>query len=194
MLKAALVAVALRLTFTLLEGARLSNRARGGFALGILLVAVRFWMSDLKFGNTNVVILALSLLAIAATEKRQDGRAGLWLAIAATIKLVPIVLAGWLLARRRFGALAWLTIWLAVINLAPLAIAPSRTATLWKSYARHGIQDRDDQLGYDLFLRHLPPHEPMDLRALPEQPELNGAPAHIVDAELKRGSGDTQGA
>jgi hypothetical protein len=172
-LKAALVAVALRLTFTLLEGARLSDRARGGFALGILLVAVRFWMSDLKFGNTNIVILALSLLAIAATEKREDGRAGLWLAIAATIKLVPIVLAGWLLARRRFGALAWLTIWLAVINLAPLAIAPSRTATLWKSYARHGIQDRmgahlsePDNQSLRGFLARALPGEPRAVRIL----------------------------
>jgi alpha-1,2-mannosyltransferase len=141
-LKSAMVVAALRLVYTGLEGARLPGATRGWFAIGVLLVACRFWMTDLRFGNTNIVILFLSLAALAAGEARRNGRAGLWLAVASTIKLVPAVLAGWFLARRRWRVLAWFAVWLLAINLAPLELRPEAAGRLWSSYRQHGVEER----------------------------------------------------
>jgi alpha-1,2-mannosyltransferase len=141
-LKSAMVVAALRLVYTGLEGARLPAAMRGGFAIGVLLVACRFWMTDLRFGNTNIVILFLSLAALAAGEARRNGRAGAWLAVASTIKLVPAVLAGWFVARRKWRVLAWFAVWLLAINLAPLELRPEPIGRLWSSYRQHGVEER----------------------------------------------------
>lgn len=140
-LKCAMVVAALRMTYAMLAGG-LAGAARGWFGIGVLLVACRFWMTDLRFGNTNVVVLFLSLLSLWAAERMQNRRAGAWLAIAATIKLVPAVLAGWFVAGRRYAALVWFAIWLLAINLIPLAVRPTEVGRLWSSYRQHGVDER----------------------------------------------------
>ena len=73
---------------------------------GLIFVASRFWIADMQYGNTNVVILALCVGTVAADLRDRAWLAGLLLALAVTIKLTPVVLLGWFLARRRWRATA----------------------------------------------------------------------------------------
>ncbi len=78
-------------------------------------------------GQVNVLVTLLAALAVRDAERRVDWRAGLALAAAAHVKLVPIVLVGAWLGWRRFRLVAWTVVGVLMLALLPL---PWRVATM----------------------------------------------------------------
>jgi hypothetical protein len=77
-----------------------------------LLLAPLVWLSFpmlgcLQKGNVQVVVIAASMLAMVLFEKRHDAAGGAILAFAAMSKIYPGMLVIYLLAQRRWRALAW---------------------------------------------------------------------------------------
>ncbi len=167
--KLALVAWTFQLAAGYLDRGGLAGRRRGWFLFGVVLVAGRFWLMDLQFGNTNAVVLFLTVGALVWCGDR-PARAGFSLALAATIKVVPALLAGYLLLTRRWRALAWATAWVAVLNLVPLAAAPARMVPAWGSYravqAGTAVAQRRDQPDNQSLWGALARELPADLPAL----------------------------
>jgi glycosyl transferase family 87 len=141
-LKLILVGASWTLCYRGLEGGRLPPRARGALAAGIVLVALRFLMTDLQYGNTNVVVLFLMLAALRADSSERAAAAGLLLALAVSIKVIPAVLAGYFVARRRLRTLLWLAVGLLVVNAAPWLSERGRLQAHWSAYAEYGVRAR----------------------------------------------------
>ena len=125
-----------------LRGHRLPGHLKGWFILGIVLVAGRFWITDLRFGNTNIIILFLTLGAICFDLRNRPSTAGLLLALAVTIKIVPILLAAYFLANRRRNTLLWLGIGLLLFNLLPWPITGDGFLPAWTSYVQAVLLDK----------------------------------------------------
>jgi alpha-1,2-mannosyltransferase len=64
------------------------------------------FLVSLFLGQMDGIIIFALMLAFLAAIKGQDVRAGAWIAVAAAIKVTPIVLLGFFVARRRWMALA----------------------------------------------------------------------------------------
>ena len=99
-----------------------------------LLLAPFVWLSFpmlscLQKGNVQIVVIAASMLAMVLFEKRRDAAGGAILAFVAMSKIYPGMLVIYLLAQRRWRALAWTT-------AAGLAfLAASLLDTGWAPYA-----------------------------------------------------------
>jgi hypothetical protein len=89
-------------------------------------------------GQVNLVILAILCAAMAAWMRGQSVRAGLWLALAISIKVIPVYLLVYPLWKRDLRALAGCGAGLiAGLILAPVAVfGPSQTATHYETYGR----------------------------------------------------------
>ena len=77
-----------------------------------LLLSPLVWLSFpmlscLQKGNVQVVVIAASMLAMVLFEKRRDAAGGAILAFVAMSKIYPGMLVIYLLAQRRWRALAW---------------------------------------------------------------------------------------
>ncbi len=79
-------------------GPRVSGLDR---ALGFLLV-FRMAESDFALGNANSPVLSLLLLGFAAAGRGRSGLGGSILGLAATLKVTPVLILPWILARRRW--------------------------------------------------------------------------------------------
>jgi hypothetical protein len=91
-----------------------------------LLLAPLVWaavpmLSALQKGNIQLVVVALSMLAMLLLDRRHYASGGLVLAFATASKLYPGLLIVYLLVRRQWRALAWTAGWGAVLTLATLA-------------------------------------------------------------------------
>jgi hypothetical protein len=89
-------------------------------------------------GQANVIVLALLCAAAAGWLRGQSFRAGLWLAVAICIKVIPAYLVVYPLWKRDGRALAGCAAGcLAGLVLVPLVtFGPSRTATHYENYAK----------------------------------------------------------
>lgn len=63
-------------------------------------------INSVREGNTTHFVLLMLIAASFAFEKKRDGVAGMWLALAAVIKLPLLLIGLWLLARRLWKATA----------------------------------------------------------------------------------------
>lgn len=89
-------------------------------------------MTVLSIGQVEVALLAVCLLGWQAGRRGQDGRAGLWLGLAAALKLYPALFLLPFVARRRWrlvGAAAAVGLAAQAVNLA--LVGP---AALWRYY------------------------------------------------------------
>ncbi len=91
-----------------------------------LLLAPLVWaavpmLSALQKGNIQLVVVALSMLAMLLLDRRHHASGGLVLAFATASKLYPGLLIVYLLVRRQWRALAWTAGWGAVLTVAALA-------------------------------------------------------------------------
>jgi len=75
----------------------------------------------------SIVILALTL-ALCAALQRRDARAGAWLMLAAVIKVSPLLVLGFFVARRRWSALVGSAAAGILGGLVTLAVVGARTA------------------------------------------------------------------
>lgn len=90
----------------------LPELARPGRAPRRAVVAATFFglllwpavLHNLAKGQWSIVLAALVALALRAMERRRPRAAGLWLGAAASLKLTPVVLLGYLLSRHRRAA------------------------------------------------------------------------------------------
>jgi hypothetical protein len=107
--------------------------------------ALRFWSvmaclppiaATLMRGQVNLMLLAVLCAAGAALLRGRPGRAGLWLAVAACLKVIPIVLVAQPLWRRDGRCLAgWALGLLAGLILIPAAwIGPARTMSYFAEW------------------------------------------------------------
>ncbi len=131
--------------WTLLACHRLvgGNHFRAGrhalFVLGMIFVAARFWVADLQYGNTNVVILFLVIASIYFDGKDRPLPAGLTLALAVAIKIVPVVLCLHFLVRGRWRTLAAFVAGLVGFNLLPWVFLQSHWKEAWTAYLDAGV-------------------------------------------------------
>lgn len=94
------------------------------FAPALLLLWVPLWLHVVQ-GQLGLVLLALLAGAWAAGRRGRDGLCGALLGVAATIKLFPVLLLGYLALRGRWrGVVAGLAAGLAVTALTALITGP----------------------------------------------------------------------
>jgi alpha-1,2-mannosyltransferase len=139
------------LVWTLVTVARLvgADAFTGGrralFLFGVIFVACRFWIADLQYGNTNVVILWLVIGAIAWDQDDRSLIAGLALALAVSIKIVPVVLALHFLILGRWRTLGYFAIALVVVNLLPWLWLHGHWTETWSAYFDAGVTGKLNQ-------------------------------------------------
>lgn len=138
-IKLALVIWSLAAVYGLLEERAGSAAGRRWLAAGVVLVAARFLLADLRFGNVNTFVLWLTLAAIALDFKEKPVLAGLAAAAAVSIKLVPAVFLVYFLARGRCRVVLWAGAWLVALNLLPLAAMGHSFGGVWASYMETGV-------------------------------------------------------
>jgi hypothetical protein len=100
------------------------------------LFTARLFDDNLQHGQVNAQLLFLSLLAFVLFRERRPAAGGLALALAASIKAVPILLLGYLVYKRCWRELGWTLAFLALLNLIiPIAIfGAGEVATQWHAW------------------------------------------------------------
>jgi len=114
---------------------------RQAFLFGILFVTGRFWLADLAYGNTNILITWLVILVLTA-EDDPPWISGVGLALAAALKVVPGLLIVPLVLQKRRRTLAWAGLALVVLCAAPMFKGPAVGLQAWESYYRVGVTDK----------------------------------------------------
>jgi len=138
-LKILLVVFALKACFQLVGGNRFSDSRKTLFILGLVFVAARFWESDLQYGNTNSLIMALVILAITWDSKGRWLLSGIALALATSIKILPILLVIHFVFHRRWKTVAAFSIALLILNLLPFVWSYDSWLNVWQSYLDAGV-------------------------------------------------------
>jgi len=138
-IKILLVVIALKTCFQLLGGNRFTNNRRTLFIFGLVFVAARFWESDLQYGNTNSLIMALVIMAIAWDSKGRWLFSGIALALATSIKILPILLVIHFVFNRRWKTVAAFSIVLFTLNLLPFIWSYDSWLNAWQSYIDAGV-------------------------------------------------------
>lgn len=115
--------------------------ARQLFGFVVLAVTARFWLSDLAYGNTNVVTTWLGIVVLTGL-RRQPIRAGAALAAATLIKVVPGVLTLPVMLTGR-GRILRVAVVVGVLAVAlPFLQGPSRGVETWAAYAEWGVRSK----------------------------------------------------
>ncbi len=106
----------------------------GWRAAGLAVGLVFAYAADcVLLGQTALMIVALLVWSLWLFEKRRDWAAGAVLAVAASVKLFPIVLVGWFLLKRRFRVLGGVVIGLVVCEV----VIPSAVFGLRQNWELH---------------------------------------------------------
>jgi len=80
------------------------------------------------FAQCQILILAIMLVMMRALRRGDDVTAGLSLALASLLRVFPIMMGGYLIARHRFRALKWMSIGLAAGGLLTLTFVGPKVA------------------------------------------------------------------
>lgn len=140
--KLALAISSLVAVYGLVHGQRMSESGRRWLIIAITLVAARFILADLQYGNVNIVVLWLSIMTIVLDFRGKSVLAGLALAAAISIKVVPSVFLIYFFARGRYRVVLWSALWLLALNLLPFAVLPQYLRETWASYLAAGVHDK----------------------------------------------------
>ena len=113
----------------------------------ILSQAVPVWLcgaaiyEHARFNQTAVLVLLLVVVAYVLLEKRHDGWAGLALAAACLIKLLPALFVVWLALKRRWRAVAVAVVAAATLEVAPSLVlfGPAKTVEYHRRWARNAL-------------------------------------------------------
>ena len=101
-------------------------------SLALLIWPPIHWVVDV--GQFELLLLAMTMLAWKAAERGKDREAGIWLGVAAAIKLYPAFFVLPYLARRRFKIVGMSAVVFALGQLVNLAVVGP--AGLWDYYTR----------------------------------------------------------
>ena len=96
-----------------------AGEAPGAHLLVAWLGVVRPLLEEFHYAQVNLLVLALALAAFAAEDRGRDAMAGALVALAAGLKLAPLVLVLDLAIRRRWRALAGFAAGAMALALAP---------------------------------------------------------------------------
>ena len=138
------------------------------FWAGVLMVLApaRFWITDLQYGNTNIVVAVLVIFAATWAHRFRGQRAGLSLALSTGLKLTPGFLGIHMLAVQRWrvlaGAAAVLVFLVVLVTLLGNSVD---SFNVWQSYREVGVADKlggdlsqpDNQSLYGALYRLKPP-------------------------------------
>lgn len=111
-----------------------------------LLMSARLLQEHFQHTQINLYVLFLILLAFHLFQQRHNGLGGLALAVAVSVRAVPIILLPYLLYRRAWRAAAWTAGFLVVINVfLPVAVFGSNEATeRWRSWRAIATAETQD--------------------------------------------------
>jgi hypothetical protein len=100
------------------------------------LFTARLFDDNLQHGQINAQLLFLSLLAFVLFRERRPIPGGFALALAASLKAVPVLLFGYLVYKRCWRELSWSIAFLVFLNLVtPIAIfGAHEVATQWQGW------------------------------------------------------------
>ncbi len=91
------------------------------------------WVDAIQ-GQANLLLLVLIVLGLLAVTAG-DARGGLWLGLAAALKLTPALLMAWLLWERRFRSAAWMAAGFVLASAAGAAVRPADTVAFFGEVA-----------------------------------------------------------
>lgn len=97
------------------------------------LMMARIFDEHAQHTQINVQVLFLILWAFHCFRRGRPVVGGLWLALAASTKAVPILLLGYLIYKRCWREAQWTVVWLLLLNIGLLGVVfgPSRLWELW---------------------------------------------------------------
>ena len=100
------------------------------------IFTARLFDDNLQHGQINAMLLFLSLLAFVLFREHRLIAGGCALALAASLKAVPVLLLGYLAYKRRWRELGWTVAFLVLLNLViPIAIfGPGDVAAQWRAW------------------------------------------------------------
>lgn len=88
--------------------------ARAGWALACLTLMYPPLVTHFQYAQAQIVILVALMLAIRFLRRGYDAAAGAMVALAVLVKIFPIFMAGYFIARRRWKALGYVAAWLVI--------------------------------------------------------------------------------
>jgi hypothetical protein len=132
--KAALVVWSLGAVESMLLGYDMTETRRRWFIAGIVLVAARFIVSDLQYGNTNTFVLWLIIVAVVLDFRGRSFWPGVAVAAAIGVKVVPALFVLYFLVRGRIRIVLWTAVWLLAFNLLPFLIEARIMSETWGIY------------------------------------------------------------
>src|SRR2546428_1839894 len=100
------------------------------------LFTARLFDDNLQHGPINALLLFLCLLAFVLFREQRLVAGGFALALAASLKAVPVLLLGYLAYKRRWRELGWSIAFLVLLNLViPIALfGPGEAAAQWRAW------------------------------------------------------------
>jgi hypothetical protein len=100
------------------------------------LYTARLFQDNLQHGQINTLLLFLSLLAFVLFRERRPVSGGLALALAASLKAVPVLLLGYLAYKRCWRELGWTLAFLLLLNVViPTAVFGfGEVAAQWRAW------------------------------------------------------------
>ncbi len=124
------------------------------FALALLL-ALPALIEAARFNQVSFFVLALVVGGVHALEQRRPWPAGAAFAVAAVLKLLPVLFLPWLLLKRQWSAAAAMAVAGAVVAVAPplVCFGPERTAAYYREWAAYNTESARGMLD-----PHLPEH------------------------------------
>lgn len=91
--------------------------------IAVLLVGLgKYYAEDLVLGQINTLVMLVVACAILALNRGREGLAGMLVAIAIVLKPYALILAPWLIARRRWPSIVALAIGLLIACVLPVSV------------------------------------------------------------------------
>ncbi|HYM01167.1 MAG TPA: glycosyltransferase family 87 protein [Blastocatellia bacterium] len=122
-------------------------RIRRWVALLSVLIVLRFALDCFEMGQVNCVVAALSVAHVYLYERRRPGASSLALAVAAAIKLSPVVILGYHLFKGRFTFALQCAALMALLSLGSFLPFGSRSLPAFRTFWNQTVQNGQ---GFDL--------------------------------------------